>query len=229
VNELEKGLAAEGLSLRRYPVSGEPSPEVVDRIAASLEADVVVAIGGGSAIDAGKAVAAMAEEGGSIVDYLEEVGTKPPTGRRRFLVAVPTTAGTGSEATANAVISRVGASGFKKSLRHEGYIPDIALIDPELALDCPPAVTAASGLDAITQLLEGFVSTGGNPLTDALGRSGLATAGRSFSRAVHEGDLIARSAMAYAAYLSGVILAIAGLGIVHGIASPLGGAYPVPH
>jgi alcohol dehydrogenase class IV len=145
-------------------------------------------------------------------------------------IAVPTTAGTGAEATKNAVLSRVGASGFKKSLRHDHYVPDIAVVDPLLHRSCPPEVTAASGLDAVTQLLEGFVSTEANPVTDALARVGLQSAGRWLTIAVERGDDVeARSGMALAAYLSGVVLANAGLGIIHGLASPLGAKYPIAH
>lgn len=223
-----------GISVRDFSVAGEPTPELVDEAVAQLRdrlPDAVVAIGGGSVIDGGKAISAMVMEEGSVVDYLEEVGSRSPTGKKLPFVALPTTAGTGSEATRNAVMSRPGAGGFKKSLRHENYVPDVAIIDPKLALDCPPGVTAASGLDAITQLLEGYVSAGASPLTDALARSGLRSAGASFERVAREegGDLGARAQMGYAAFLSGVVLANAGLGVVHGIASPLGGRVPVPH
>jgi alcohol dehydrogenase class IV len=144
---------------------------------------------------------------------------------------VPTTAGTGSEATKNAVLSRVGPDGFKKSLRHDNYIPDLSIVDPLLQLGCPAKLTAASGLDAITQLLEALVSTGASAFTDALALDGLAAAGRGFLRAVERGhaDVEARSDMAYAAYLSGVCLANAGLGTVHGLAGAAGAATSVPH
>ena len=191
----------------------------------------MVAIGGGSALDTGKALSAAFVEPGSIVDYLEGVGKEAPSGRSLPFVAVPTTAGTGSEATKNAVLSRVGPDGFKKSLRHDNYIPDVAIIDPLLQLGCPAKLTAASGLDAITQLLEALVSTGASPLTDALALDGLAAAGRGFLRAVERGqtDVDARADMAYAAYLSGVCLANAGLGTVHGLAGAAGAATSVPH
>ena len=144
---------------------------------------------------------------------------------------MPTTAGTGSEATKNAVLSRPGDDGFKKSLRHDGFVPDVALVDPEMHLSCPREVTAASGLDAITQLLEAYVSTGATPVTDALALDGLAAAGRAFLRVVERGesDLEARGDMAYAAYLSGVCLANAGLGTVHGLAGAAGAVTDVPH
>ena len=222
----------------------EASPVVVDAIArayASSGIQCVVAIGGGSAIDTGKAVSvALAEladadsrdEGlGSIADLLEGVGSRAPRGLKLPFVAVPTTAGTGSEATKNAVLAQPGPSGFKKSLRHERFVPDVALVDPTLQLSCPRELTAASGLDAITQLLESFVSRDATPYTDALALDGLNAAGRSFLRAVERGesDLDARAGMAYAAYLSGVCLANAGLGTVHGLAGAAGALTDVPH
>ena len=212
----------------------EADPEIVDRYRGFLQStkvDAVVAIGGGATIDTGKALAAALRMPGSITDYLEGVGGRSPTGDKVPFIAVPTTAGTGSEATKNAVLSRVGDGGFKKSLRHEAYVPDVAIIDPVLHLGCPRAVSAASGLDAITQLLEAYLSVGASPLTDALALDGLRHAGRSFLRAVDRGesDLDARAGMAYAAYLSGVCLANAGLGVVHGLAGPIGALRPVPH
>jgi alcohol dehydrogenase class IV len=193
--------------------------------------DVVVAIGGGSAIDTGKAVAVRFTVDRSIVDYLEGVGSISPSGGTLPFVAVPTTAGTGSEATKNAVLSRPGPDGFKKSLRHDNFVPVLALIDPRLQLSCPPELTAASGLDAITQLLEAYVSRQATPFTDALALDGLAAAGRGFARAVERGaaDVDARASMAYAAYLSGVCLANAGLGTVHGLAGAAGALIEVPH
>lgn len=217
----------------------EASPDVVDAIAARIDArsseappDAVVAIGGGSALDTGKALAcALAERPATIVDLLEGVGSRAPDGARLPFYALPTTAGTGSEATKNAVLSRPGPGGFKKSLRHDAFVPDVALVDPLFALSAPPAVTAASGLDAITQLLEAYVSTAATPFTDALALEGLAAAGRSFLRAVERGgsDVDARAGMAWAAYLSGVCLATAGLGTVHGLAGAAGALTDVPH
>ncbi len=210
----------------------EPDPTVVDAIAAAASgSDAVVGIGGGSAIDTAKAVAAARCLEGSIETYLEGVGSREPSGRRLPLVAVPTTAGTGSEATRNAVLSRQGSDGYKKSLRHEGYVPDLAILDPQLQLSCPRSVTAATGMDAVTQLLEAYVSTEASPFTDALALAGLEHAGRSLLRAIERGetDLDARAGMAFAAYLSGVCLANAGLGTVHGLASPAGAFAPVPH
>lgn len=227
-------LEAAGVNLDDRIVTGEPSVESVDAIAAEMKdnrPDAVVAVGGGSVIDTGKAVSAMICSEGSIQDYLEGVGDKSPTGEKIPLYAAPTTAGTGTETTKNAVISKVGEGGFKKSLRHDNYVPDAAIIDPELTRSCPMNITAASGMDAITQLLEAFVSTAASPMTDALVMTGLMTAGRSFERAVKQGDsdIEARKDMSYAAAMSGLGLANAGLGIVHGFASSIGGMFPIPH
>lgn len=231
---LKSVFTKDGRELSAFSLRGEPSPKFIDGAVAQLRdapPHVVVAIGGGSVIDAGKAISAMLMEEHPVTDFLEGVGTKKPSGRKLPFIAVPTTAGTGSEATKNAVVSSIGSEGFKKSLRHDNYVPDLVILDPELALSCPPEVTAACGLDAITQLIEAFVSTKANPLTDALARSGLQAAADSFVRAVEAGgtDVEARGEMAYASYLSGVALANAGLGVVHGIASPIGGHFPISH
>ena len=221
----------------------EASTEVVDAIVAAerrrtsgsaaggAAASAVVAVGGGSAIDTGKAVSAALFLTGSVADYLEAPGAAEPSGKTLPFHAVPTTAGTGSEATKNAVLSRRGADAFKRSLRHDNYVPDVAVIDPTLHLSCPRSITAASGLDAVTQLIEALVSTTATPVTDALALDGLAAAGRSYLRAVERGstDLDARAEMAYAAYLSGICLANAGLGVVHGLAGPAGALTDVPH
>lgn len=220
----------------------EPTPAVVEAIA-ELEnpehaesgnwatAEAVVAIGGGSALDTGKALSAALKHPHPISRYLEGVGTEKPTGAKIPFVAVPTTAGTGTEATKNAVLSDVGEDGFKKSLRHDRFIPDVAVVDPLLQMLCPREVTAASGMDAIAQLLEAYTSTTANPLTDALALDGLASAGRSFIRVVEHGetDVDARAGMAYAAHLSGRCLSNAGLGAVHGLAGPAGAHSAAPH
>ena len=218
----------------QYPVSGEPSPETVDKAVREFhekEIDLVVAAGGGSVIDAGKAISAMLPSGEPVADFVEGVGDKKHDGRKIPFIAVPTTAGTGSEATKNSVLSRVGEGGFKRSLRHDAFMPDAALVDPELTLSCPPDLTAACGMDALSQLLEAFVSVKAGPLTDALAGVGLERAGRSLVKAYENGrrDLDARADMALAAFLSGISLAHAGLGVVHGFASSVGARFNIPH
>jgi alcohol dehydrogenase len=231
--ELTEELANRGIRFEFYRHSGEPGPEEVDeavRLIRREELKGVIGIGGGSVIDLAKAAAAICLQDGPTMDYLEGVGTKKPAGRRLPFIAAPTTSGTGSEATKNAVLSRVGEGGFKKSLRHDAFIPDVAILDPLATAPCPRSVTAASGLDAITQLLEAYVSSDANPVTDALAEAGLQNAGWAFEEVLREpSNLEAREAMALAAYFSGVCLANAGLGFVHGAASPAGAMRPIPH
>jgi alcohol dehydrogenase len=216
-------------------VAGEPSPQLVDE-AVSRFADedihVVLGVGGGSALDAAKAIAGLLKVRRSVMDYLEGVGPELPfEGPVVPFLAVPTTAGTGSEATKNAVLSMHGLDGFKKSFRDDKLVAEYALVDPDLLASCPAEVVAANGMDALTQLLESYVSTRSNPLTDALAISGLRAA-RDGLLPMYEnsGDVdVAREKMAYASMLSGICLAQTGLGSVHGLASPLGAFYPVPH
>ena len=232
-DEICRNIKDAGAEIIDFKVGGEPSPEIVDSIAEVLKvnsADAVISVGGGSVLDAGKAVSAMAVSEGSVKDYLEGVGTRDPDGKKLPFFALPTTSGTGSEATKNAVISRTGKSGFKKSLRHDSYIPDAALIDPSLIVSCPSSVTAASGMDALTQLIESYVSTGASVFTDSLVAEAIKIAGRSLETAVFNGsDIDARAGMAWATYVSGISLANAGLGVVHGIASPAGAYTEIPH
>lgn len=231
---LTQAFAQAGIRHVQVSVTGEPSPGFVDETVARYrdqKLDWVIGIGGGSAMDAGKAVSAMLPQQGSVADFLEGREVRKHDGRKIPYIAVPTSSGTGSEATKNAVLSEIGEQGYKNSLRHDNLVPDIALIDPELMLSCPPALTAACGLDALTQLLESYVSTKASPMSDALALSGLEHFAAGFIPAYERGDrdIEARSHMAYAAFLSGVTLANAGLGVVHGFASPLGGYFDIPH
>ncbi len=232
-HELLDALDGSGIKIYHFKSTGETSPDIVDGIVLDIKnknIDAVIAIGGGTVIDTGKAVSAMLCMPGSIVDYLEGVGTKEPTGIRKPLICIPTTSGTGSEVTKNAVITKIGKDGFKKSLRHKGYISDIVILDPNLVKSCPTAITVSTGLDAITQLLESYVSKKATPFTDALALNGLKLAGRSLPELVKNGEnMVARSEMAYASYLSGITLANAGLGVVHGAASVLGAMRSIPH
>lgn len=225
------GLAAARVATSTWSVRGEPGVADVAEGVAFARArgcDVVVAIGGGSAIDAGKAIAALLTNGGEVRDYLEVVGRGLALAEPAApVVAVPTTAGTGSEVTRNAVLA---ADGVKVSLRSLGMLPRAAIVDPALTLSLPPEVTADCGLDALTQCLEPLVCSKAGPLTDALAREGLARAARSLRRAVAEGgDLAARTDMCAASLCGGMALANAGLGAVHGFAGPIGGMFPAPH
>ncbi len=223
------------LSWDTLTVKGEPSPELIDEAVAKYRtADVaaVLGIGGGSVLDAAKAIAGLLPRGNSVLDHLEGVGQGVVyVGPSLPWIAVPTTAGTGSEATKNAVLSIRGKEGYKKSFRHEALVARQAVIDPLLLESCPPELVAADGMDALSQLIESFVSSRSNALTDTLALSAL--------DAVRDGLLpwfegkedvrAARSRMAYAAWISGVTLAHTGLGAVHGLASPLGAFFPAPH
>ncbi|WP_395735717.1 iron-containing alcohol dehydrogenase [Prosthecobacter sp.] len=216
-----------------HAVSGEPTVEDIQEgvsLAKELEADVIVAIGGGSVVDAGKAIAAMSTQPGDLMRYIEVIGDgKPLEVAPLPYIAVPTTAGTGAEATRNAVLASTEHR-VKASLRHISMLPRVALIDPELAVDVPAHVTAASGMDALTQCLEAFVCSRAQPMTDALCLDGIQRAVRSLEHAVQNGhNLDAREDMALCALNSGIALANAGLGAVHGFAAPIGGMFHAPH
>jgi alcohol dehydrogenase class IV len=232
-DSLFQKLNDEGVKFQAVKISGEPSPEDIDinvRHLSNERFDCVIGIGGGSVLDAGKAISAMMYKEESIADYLESVGSMDHPGTKLPYIAVPTTSGTGSEATKNAVISRVGKDGFKRSLRHDKIVPDIALIDPELTLNCPADITAASGMDCFTQLIESYLSEKSSPYTDALALEGLKAVKGSLVRCVRNGSNIeARSGMSLAALTSGICIANAGLGVVHGFASSVGGRYNIPH
>lgn len=226
-------LARLGMPAETFRVAGEPTIEVARAAAAVARehgTDVVTAIGGGSVIDVGKAVAMLLANGGDPLDYLEVVGAgRKITQPAAPCVAVPTTAGTGAEVTANAVLAS-SADRVKASLRSPLMIPRIALVDPELTLSCAPPVTAASGLDALTQCLEPLVSVRANPLTDSLSTAGLRHAAAGLRAAYTDGnDIEARTSMAICSLLGGMALANAKLGAVHGLAGVIGGAADVPH
>ena len=236
-NELTRSLAAADVSVESFSISGEPSPQMVDDAVAAFRSkkiEVVVGIGGGSVLDAAKAIAGLLPYGNSVMDHLEGVGPERPyTGPATPFVAVPTTAGTGSEATKNAVLSVQGENGFKKSFRDDALVAQVTVVDPELLETCPPDLIAANGMDAFTQLLESYVSSKANPFTDALALSGMAAVKEGFVAAWNGGTSRAaaqgRECMAYGSLLSGITLAQVGLGSVHGLASPLGAFYPIPH
>lgn len=230
---LTKRLSEEGISRYHVTVTSEPSPAMVDdavNMYGGTKIDVVAGIGGGSVVDAGKAISAMLYKSGSVKDYLEIVGTREHPGTKVPYIAMPTTSGTGSEVTKNAVISETGANGFKRSLRHNNLVPDIAIVDPELTLNCPPGITAAAGMDCFTQLAEAFLSVRSNEYTDALATEGIKAVHRSLMKSFTDGDDIeARTDMSFAAFISGICLADAGLGTVHGIAGTMGGMFNIPH
>jgi len=216
-----------------FRVAQEPTIEMVlaaAGLASDSGCDLVIAIGGGSAIDTGKVVAALLTNGGDLADYLEVIGSGKPLSRMSApFIAVPTTAGTGAEVTRNAVLE-FSAHRVKVSMRSPFMLPRLALIDPELTVSMPPALTAATGLDALTQLLEAFVSRSATPLTDAICREGLARAARSLWPAFCNGnDRTAREDMCIASLFGGLALANARLGAVHGIAGPFGGRFKAPH
>jgi len=240
-------LEEQGIEVLTFPVFGEPDTGLIQNgvaLAKKGVCDLVVSIGGGSALDTGKAIAALLTNYGELFDYLEVVGSSQPLARPSApFIAVPTTAGTGSEVTRNAVIAApipeaqaslangaVTQAHIKVSLRSPLMLPRIALVDPELTYDLPPMITARTGMDALTQLIEPFVCSRANPLTDALCRQCIPWAGRSLAVAFRDGrDEAARQDMAFASLCGGLALANAGLGVVHGFAGPIGGMFSAPH
>ncbi len=226
-------LAGQGLACVSFRVTTEPTTDVVAKAieaARQAGADLVIGTGGGSVLDTGKVVAAMLTNDGALEDYLEVVGAgRPLQHPAKPYVAIPTTAGTGAEVTRNGVLC-VPDRKVKVSMRSPFLLPHLALVDPLLTHSLPPDVTASTGLDALTQLAEAFVSNKANPLTDGLCREGLQRAGRSLRRVFEDGsDAQAREDMALASLFSGLALANAKLGAVHGFAGPLGGMIDVPH
>ena len=222
-----------GVATTRFHVAGEPTTTLAEEGAERARregCDHVIAFGGGSVIDAGKAVAALITNREPLMEYLEVVGRGRPLDEPSVpTIAIPTTAGTGAEVTRNAVLM-VKESRVKVSLRSPSMLPTVAIVDPELTYSLPPDVTASTGLDAFTQCLEPFVSPKGNPITDAVAREGIHRAAAALRRAVRDGgDVEARRDMAIASLCGGLALANAKLGAVHGFAAPLGGMFPVPH
>jgi alcohol dehydrogenase class IV len=214
-------------------IAGEPTIQQIrtaSEYARDERCDLVIAMGGGSAIDAGKAIAALLTNPGEPLDYLEVIGRGQPLEHAPApCIAIPTTAGTGSEVTRNAVLSSPEQR-VKASLRSAGMLPRLAVVDPELTLGLPRPITASTGLDALAQLIEPYVSSRANPMTDMFCTEGIRTAALALPRAWEDGaDRGARSAMAWASLLGGLSLANAGLGAVHGFAAPIGGMFPAPH
>jgi alcohol dehydrogenase class IV len=224
-------VSAHDISHIEFEVHGEPTVDVAREGAVLAEGcDMVIGLGGGSVLDAGKAISALATNRGDIFDYLEVVGRGGTLLNAPLpYIAIPTTAGTGTEVTRNAVLESP-SHGVKVSLRSPMMLPSVALVDPELTYDLPPAITASSGLDALTQLIEPFVSVKANPMVDAICREGMRHAAQSLRRAYENGaDVLAREGMSLASLFGGMALANAALGAVHGFAGPLGGMLHAPH
>jgi len=226
-------LGAAGIAFTEVRVRGEPDVEAVEaavELARAARPELVIGLGGGSALDTAKAVAGLTPQPGTLLDHLEVVGRGQPLAAAPLpVVAIPTTAGTGAEVTQNAVIA-VPERRFKASIRSPRLVPRLALVDPALTDSVPPDVTAATGLDALTQLIEPYVSCRAQPLTDGLALTGIRLVAGALERAFHDGaDTAARDDLALAALLGGICLANAGLGAVHGFAAPLGASFPVPH
>ncbi len=230
---VEPELAKHKLTVTHFSVTAEPTTETVAAgaaLARSADCDLVIAVGGGSVMDAGKAIAALTTNRADILTYLEVIGQgQPLTHPALPIIALPTTAGTGAEVTRNAVLASP-AHGVKVSMRSASMLPTLAIVDPELTWHLPPALTASTGMDALTQVMEPYVSTFANPLTDGLCREGLWRAANALEQAFYDGeDPEAREEMALASLCGGLALANAKLGAVHGFAGPLGGLFDAPH
>jgi alcohol dehydrogenase class IV len=226
-------LRESGVDVQSFAIAGEPDIITVElgRVAAQeTSRDVVIGIGGGSVVDTAKAIAALATNTGPLTNFLEVVGQAQPLSQAPLpCVAVPTTAGTGSEVTRNAVMG-VPADRVKVSLRHALMLPRAAIVDPDLTRTVPPEITATTGLDALTQLIEPYVSLRANPMTDALCLQGIRLTATALPAAIADGDnRQARTSMSLASLWSGMALANAGLGAIHGLAGPIGGRFPAPH
>jgi alcohol dehydrogenase class IV len=226
-------LRAEGLAAVIFPVSGEPSLDTAREataLARGAVCDLVIGCGGGSALDVGKVVAALLTNEGDPLDYAEVIGGGKKLARASApYIAIPTTAGTGAEVTKNAVVASPEHR-YKASLRSNLMLPTVAIVDPVLTYELPREPTASCGLDALTQLIEPFLSSRANPLTDGLCREGIRRAARSLRRVYEDGrDAAAREDMALASLFGGLALANAGLGAVHALAGPIGGTFPAPH
>jgi alcohol dehydrogenase class IV len=226
-------LRKEAIACTTFSIACEPTTTIVTEAveqARQAGSDMVISIGGGSVLDAGKAIAAMLTNGGELEDYLEVIGRGMPLKQHPVRhIAIPTTAGTGAEVTRNAVLASPEHH-VKVSMRSPWMLPDLAVVDPELTCSMPPEVTASTGLDALTQLMEAYVSNKANPLTDGICREGLETAAASLRKAYEDGnDSQAREGMALASLFGGLALANAKLGAVHGFAGPLGGMISAPH
>src|SRR5689334_17998913 len=231
IPRVKESLSVLGISFTEFQVHGESTVDVIRAgVKAARDCSQILGLGGGSVLDTGKAIAALATNPGDLFDYLEVVGKGQPLINAPVpFIAIPTTAGTGSEVTRNAVIESPEQN-VKVSLRSPWMLPRLALVDPELTYNLPPAITASSGLDALTQLIEPFVSIKANPMTDAICREGMAHAARSLRRTYQNGaDKEAREGMSIASLFGGLALAIAALGAVHGFAGPLGGMLHAPH
>jgi alcohol dehydrogenase class IV len=248
VKPLTDLLSEQGIQADVFAVTGEPTTGIVQKgteHARESGCDMVLGCGGGGVLDAGKAIAALMPNAGNLMDYLEVIGHgKPLTQPPAPYIAIPTTSGTGAEVTRNAVLGSP-EHGVKVSLRHPLMLPRVALVDPELTYSMSPEITASTGLDALTQLIEPYVSKQANPMTGLFCREGLSRVARSLRRAYEDGrnadanssemrrrddhDAAARDDMALASLYGGLALANAKLGSVHGFAAPIGGMFPAPH